>query len=204
MLNTTRQHQFCDRGKLHYSSSHPDMKNTEGCTLALLPMYAGAVPVPNWHFLTRQRFQTKPYTYSNESQEAAMKKMHFALLALLTMLMLGYAESTAQQKNGKIYWMSTVTIPLGKMPEYHVFAERELIPAQEKAGYRYVAGWQTIVGEIEEAVVVAEFDNMDAYQNARATLMASPEWKVVSANLDGLSRGVRTRMLSALPYIKMK
>jgi hypothetical protein len=133
-----------------------------------------------------------------------MNKLHFALLALLAMLMLGYTQSTAQQKSGRIYWMSISTVPLDKMQEYHAFAEKELIPAQEKAGYRYVAGWQTIVGEIEEVVLVAEFDNMDAYQNARATLMASPEWKAVSAHLDGLSRGVRTRMLSALPYVKMK
>ena len=144
------------------------------------------------------------HTYSIPIKEAAMNKSNLALLVLLSLLVLGYTEGTAQQKSGKIYWMSTATVPLGRMQDYHTFAEKELIPMQEKAGYHYVAGWQTIVGEIEEVVLVAEFDNMDAYQKARVALWANPEWKAVAANLDGLSRGVRTRMLSALPYIKMK
>ena len=133
-----------------------------------------------------------------------MKIINFVTLVLFTIFVLSYTTSIAQQKGGKIYWMSTVTVPLGKMQEYHSFAEKELIPAQVKAGYRYVAGWQTIVGEIEEVVVVAEFDNMDAYQKSRETLMASPEWKSVGANLAGLTRGVHTKMMIALPYIKMK
>ncbi len=133
-----------------------------------------------------------------------MRKTCLLFLALLTMLMLVYMQCLAQQQGEKIYWMATSTVPLGKMQAYHAFEEKELIPAQEKAGYRFVNGWQTIVGEIEEVMVVAEFDNMDAYQKARATLMASPEWKSVAAHLEDLTRGVHTRLMSALPYIKMK
>jgi hypothetical protein len=133
-----------------------------------------------------------------------VKKLQLALLAISLIFFLTCAESSAQQKAGKIYWMSTTNVSLYKMQEFHAFVEKELIPVQEKAGYHYVAGWQTIVGDIEEVSLVAEFDNMDAYQKARAALWASPEWKAVSANLEGYSRGIRTRMMVALPYIKMK
>jgi hypothetical protein len=133
-----------------------------------------------------------------------MKRFNLALLALLTACVLSNADVYAQQKGGKVYWMSTVTVPLGRMQDYHAFAAKELIPEQEKNGYHFVAGWQTIIGDIEEVVVVAEFDNMDAYYAARASLLGSAEWKAMGAKLDSFMRGIHTRMLIALPYIKMK
>jgi hypothetical protein len=133
-----------------------------------------------------------------------VKKLQLALVAVSLIFFLAGAQSPAQQRSGKIYWMSTTTVPLGKMQEFHTFVEKELMPLQEKAGYHYVAGWQTIVGDIEEVSLIAEFDDMDAYQKARTTLFASPEWKAVTSHLEGFSRAVRTRMMVALPYIKMK
>ncbi|MER3523894.1 MAG: hypothetical protein C4326_07445 [Ignavibacteria bacterium] len=131
-----------------------------------------------------------------------MKTLSLFTLVLCFVLSVSLSKATAQPKAGKIYWMSTATVPLGKMRDYHTFAEKELVPAQEKAGYRFVAGWQTIVGDIEEVIVVAEFDNMDAYQKARSALMSSPEWRSVSASLDSYTRGVRSGLMIALPFIK--
>ena len=133
-----------------------------------------------------------------------MKTLNVLLLVLVILLLLSHSDIRAQQQTGKVYWMSTVVVPLGKLQDYHLFAEKELFPLQEKHGYHFVAGWQTIIGDIEEVIAVAEFDNMDSYLNARVSLLGSPEWKAMGAKLDGLTRGIRTRMLTALPYIKMK
>lgn len=133
-----------------------------------------------------------------------MKKLNLALLVLGIFLLGSHSDSFAQQQSAKVYWMATVVVPIGKLPEYHAFAEKELIPTQEKYGYRFIAGWQTIIGDIEEAVVVSEFENMDAYLKARVALLGSAEWKTVGTKMDALSRGIRTRMMSAVPYIKMK
>jgi len=133
-----------------------------------------------------------------------MKTLSVSFLALAILLLMTHTDSLAQQQSAKIYVMITVTVPLGKLPEYHALAEKELIPLQEKSGYRFVAGWQTIIGDIEETIRVAEFDNIEAFLKARASLLSSPEWKALADKFDPMMRGVQTRVLSALPYIKMK
>ena len=133
-----------------------------------------------------------------------MKMWNVTLLVLVIFLFANHPDSLAQQQSAKVYWMATVVVPIGKLPEYHAFAEKELIPTQEKYGYRFIAGWQTTIGDIEEAVVVSEFESMDAYLKARVALLASAEWKAIGPKMDALSRGIRTRIMSAVPYIKMK
>jgi len=131
-----------------------------------------------------------------------MKPLTFLLACLL--LIAFTSEICAQQPDTKVYWMAIVTIPVGKIQDYHAFAAKELVPFYEKHGYRFIGGWQTIVGEIEEAISIAEFDNMDAYLKARMSLMASPEWKTIGSKTDMYAKAVRTRMLSAVPYLKTK
>lgn len=109
---------------------------------------------------------------------------------------------TARQKGRKIYWMSTVNIPFGKMKEFHAFLEKELIPAQEKLGYHFVNGWQTIIGDIEEVTEVAESENMDACQRARANLMGSPEWTALGQKCDALTKSIHTNCAIALPHFR--
>lgn len=133
-----------------------------------------------------------------------MKKLTLTLLAVSMIAVFCQRDVVAQQQGGKVYWMSTVVVPLGKLQDYHAFAAKELIPQQEKHGYHFIAAWQTIIGDIEEVVVVAEFDNMEAYYKARVSLLGSPEWKAMGPKLDALTRGIHTRMLSAIPSIKMK
>jgi hypothetical protein len=133
-----------------------------------------------------------------------MNKLTFALLLSGLVLMLCHSESLAQQKDEKVYWMSTVSVPFAKLSEYHTFMEKEALPVYEQNGYHYVAGWQTIIGDIEEVVTVAEFESLAAYQKARFSLLANPEWKALGPKMEGLTKGVRTRMMAALPYFKKK
>ena len=133
-----------------------------------------------------------------------MKRMALFLSVLALLLLPTPQNSSAQQPRQKIFWMATIEVPMGKLPDYHAFAEKELVPVQEKYGYHFVGAWQTIVGEIEEVVMIAEFENMAAYQQARVDLLASEEWKLVSPKMTELTKGIRTRFLSATPYSKIK
>jgi hypothetical protein len=60
-----------------------------------------------------------------------MKQFTLTLLALLAACALSGADVHAEQKSGKVHWISTPTVPLGKMQDYHAFAAKELIPEQE-------------------------------------------------------------------------
>lgn len=86
-----------------------------------------------------------------------MKTLSLLMLVLCVLLPTSLTEAAAQPQAGKISWMSAATVALGKMRGYHTFAEKESVPPQEKAGYDFVAGCQTIVGDIEEVIVVVEF-----------------------------------------------
>ena len=82
--------------------------------------------------------------------------------------------------------------------------EKELAPLTEKHGYKPVATWQTIVGDIEQVISVAEFENMAAYHKARRSLLGSEEWKNLSKKFGELTKNIKTRFLSATPYSKLK
>ena len=110
----------------------------------------------------------------------------------------------AQSSEGKVYWMMTVEVPIGKLAEFHAFNAQELGTITEKYGYKPVATWQTIVGDIEEVISIAEFENMAAYHKSRVALLGSEEWKAASIKFDALVKNVKTRFLSATPYSKMK
>ena len=105
-----------------------------------------------------------------------------------------------QQTSTKVYWMATIEVAVADLPAYHELTEREVFPLQERHGYHWVAAWQTIVGDIEEVIAVAEFESMDAYLRARQSLLASPEWAEASAKFGEMTRSVRTRLLTATPY----
>ncbi|MEX2116457.1 MAG: NIPSNAP family protein [Bacteroidota bacterium] len=133
-----------------------------------------------------------------------MKTFNLFVCLLSICILAGFTQGLAQQPTAKVYWMQILTVSLGKLPDYHTFAEKEMRPLQEKHGYQFVAGWQTIIGDIEEVILVAEFDNMDAYLKARMSLLASAEYKSLQPKVDALLKGIRTRMMTAVPYVKMK
>ena len=133
-----------------------------------------------------------------------MKRITLIIGILAVMLLLNYNDGLAQQLGDKVYWMSTTEIPVGKLTEYHALNEKELRPLMEKHGYKPVATWQTIVGDIEEVIFIAEFENMAAYHKARLSLLGSEEWKTISKKFNELGRKIRTRFLSATPYSKLK
>jgi hypothetical protein len=133
-----------------------------------------------------------------------MKTITTIIGILAILLVLNYNDGFAQQLGDKVYWMATTEVSLGKLTEYHAFSEKELMPLMEKHGYKPVVTWQTIVGDIEEVISVAEFESMAAYHNARRSLLGSEEWKTASKKQDALIKSVKSRFLSAAPYSKLK
>ena len=67
-----------------------------------------------------------------------------------------------------------------------------------------MGGWQTIAGEIEEVMAVADCDNMEASQEVRGTLMGGAARGFLSPMRDGDIRRVRTKFVIPVPYLKSK
>ena len=122
----------------------------------------------------------------------------FAVLAIV--LVLSQAGFATQQSGQKVFWMVTVEVPIADLPAFHALSAEELFPLQARHGYNWVASWQTIVGDIEEVISVAEFESMDAYLQARQSLLGSAEWAELSPEFGALIRSIRTRLLTATPY----
>ena len=129
-----------------------------------------------------------------------MKLLNSSLGFIAILILLGQSSGMAQQLGDKVYWMSTVEVSLSKLESYYIFSANELVPLMEENGYTPIASWQTIVGDIEEVIFVAEFENMEAYHNARKKLVSSIDWPHVSKKLDSLIKSVHTRLLSAAPF----
>ena len=129
-----------------------------------------------------------------------MKLLNSSLGFIAILILIGQSSGMAQQLGDKVYWMSTVEVSLSKLESYYIFSANELIPLMEENGYTPIASWQTIVGDIEEVIFVAEFENMEAYHNARKNLVSSIDWPHVSKKLDSLIKSVHTRLLSAAPF----
>ena len=119
---------------------------------------------------------------------------------IVMFVLISQSSGMAQQLGEKVYWMSTVEVSMSKLQSYYIFNTNELIPLMEEHGYTPVASWQTVVGDIEEVIFVAEFENMEAYHNARKSLLSSIDWPNVSRKLDSLIKSVNTKLLSAAPF----
>lgn len=133
-----------------------------------------------------------------------MKKVIPILGVLAVLLLLVPTNSITQQADEKVYWMVTVEVPLAKLAEYHAGTGQESAALLEKHGYHIIAGWQTIVGNIEEVIFVAEFEDMAAYHKARVSVLGSEEWKSLTEKYGVIARSNKTRFMSALPYIPVK
>lgn len=132
-----------------------------------------------------------------------MKRILFLVTILLSVFLINQ-NTFAQDNESKVYWMSTIEIPLANLAEYHSFNSQMLAPLMGEHGYNEVATWQTIVGDIEEVIFVAEFENMSAYHKARKSLLGSEEWKTVGKKFGELAKGIKSRFLAAAPYSKLK
>ncbi|MEK6569731.1 MAG: NIPSNAP family protein [Bacteroidota bacterium] len=133
-----------------------------------------------------------------------MKHVTLTLTIVALLLVLVGNNSVAQKLGEKVYWMATIEVPLGKQPDYHSMLQKEQMPAMEKYGWNFVGVWQTIVGDIENVIILAEFNDMNAYHTARGAFRGSDEWKVISRKLDEMTTNVKTAFLNAAPYSKMK
>jgi hypothetical protein len=129
-----------------------------------------------------------------------MKLLNSSLGFIAILILLSQSSGIAQQLGDKVYWMSTVEVSLSKLQSYYIFCANELVPLMEENGYTPIASWQTIVGDVEEVIFVAEFENMEAYHNARKSLLNSIDWPNVSKKLDSIIKSVHTRLLSAAPF----
>ena len=96
--------------------------------------------------------------------------------------------------------MVTMEVPMSQLPAYHKLSQEKIFALQARCGYKWVANWQRIVGDIEEVIGVAEFASMDDDLAARKKLLASAAWAAVAPHLDTMSRGIRTRLLRATSY----
>ena len=110
----------------------------------------------------------------------------------------------AQDDSEKIYWMSTIEVAIGDLSDFHSFNMKQLKPLTEKYGYKPVATWQTIVGDIEQVITVSEFENMTAYHKARKSLLGSEGWREIKSKFNKLTKSIRTRFLSAAPYSSIR
>jgi hypothetical protein len=133
-----------------------------------------------------------------------MKAISSILFLVAVFSLFNFDNSYAQDSGEKVYWMSTIEVPLGKLEAYHSFNRRELMPLMIEHGYNPVATWQTIVGEIEEVIFVAEFENMQAYNTARVSLLGSDDWQTASNKFNSLTKGISTRFLRAAPYANLQ
>ena len=129
-----------------------------------------------------------------------MKSINTFFGIITILILLSQSNGMAQQLGDKVYWMSTIEVSVGKLESYHAFNSRELLPLMEENGYTTIAVWQTIVGNIEEVIFVAEFESMEAYHKARVSLLSSIDWQTVSKKLDSLTKSIHTRLLSTAPF----
>ena len=120
------------------------------------------------------------------------------------MLFIFFNIGFAQQADEKVYWMVTTEVALNNISDFHAFNGKELAPLMEKHGYKSVAAWQTVVGDIEEVISISEFENMTAYQKARVSLLGSDAWKAASKKFGTMVKSTKTRFLSATPYSNLK
>jgi hypothetical protein len=134
-----------------------------------------------------------------------MKKYFLFISAVLIATTVFQIDVLAQETSSKVYWMITAEVPLGKLASYHAFNQKELRPVQEKYGYNFIGSWQTIVGDIEQVISIAEFDNMEAYNKARVAFLGSEEWKTsLGSKVDSFLKSIETRFLRALSYSSIK
>ncbi len=133
-----------------------------------------------------------------------MKTRLAIVVAFSVLFVMNPIDVTSQDLGDKVYWMATAEVRLADLAAYHAMNENEQVPLLEKHGYNVIGVWQTIVGDIEEVVILAEFENMTAYHEARKSVLGSEEWKALSEKHGGLTKSIRSRFLSAAPYSKLK
>ncbi len=128
------------------------------------------------------------------------KVLASSLAAIVVALMLTQVGFASQQTSDKVFWMTISEVPIEKLPQFHTLAAETIMPWLEDHGCRWVASWQTVVGDVEEVVSVAEFESIGAYHQARVSLRNSPEWEEFSRALRPLLRSGKSRLLTATQY----
>ncbi len=127
-----------------------------------------------------------------------------AIAALAVILMLTQVGFAAKQPSEKIYWMTISEVPFEHLQQFHDLSAETIIPLFEDHGCRWVASWQTVIGNVQEVVNVVEFETIDAYHSAKVSLLASPEWEQLSRELRPLLKDSKQLLLSATQYSPLR
>jgi hypothetical protein len=122
-------------------------------------------------------------------------------LAALVLTQMGFAASEADDK---IFWMTISEVPIENLQEFHAVSADVVIPLLEDHGCRWVASWETVIGDVQEVVNVVEFESLDAYHEAKVSLLSSPDWEQLSDRFRPLVGRAKQRLLSATEYSPMR
>jgi len=132
------------------------------------------------------------------------KVLASAVTALVVTLMLTQVGAAAKPPSDKVYWMTISEVPVERLQQFHDLSAETIIPLFEDHGCRWVASWQTVIGDVEEVVNVVEFESIDAYHRAKVSLLAGPEWKQLGSELRPLVRSSKQLLLSATQYSPLR
>ncbi len=127
-----------------------------------------------------------------------------AIAALAVILVFTQVGFTAEPPSDKVYWMTISEVPVERLQRFHDLSAETIIPLFEDHGCRWVASWQTVIGDVEEVVNVVEFESIDAYHSAKVSLLASPEWKQLTSELRPLVKDGKQLLLSATQYSPLR
>jgi hypothetical protein len=107
-------------------------------------------------------------------------------------------EDTEQNKSpalGKVYGEWLIRVKPDKGPQYKELIEREGLPLFRAAGGRMVGWWNTLIGDLYEQVTIWEYDSMEAFEKAVASLGASEPFAEFVKLRDPLLAGEKSRFL---------
>jgi hypothetical protein len=132
------------------------------------------------------------------------KVLASAIAALVVTLVLAQVGFAAKQPSDKVYWMTITEVPVANLQQFHDLSAEAIIPLFEEHGCRWVASWQTVIGDVEEVVNVVEFESIGAYHSAKVSLLADPEWEQLGNALRPLVKITEQRLLSATQYSPLR
>jgi len=134
----------------------------------------------------------------------ARKALAPILAGLVVVLVLTQVGFAPKQPNDKVFWMTVSEVPIESLQQFHILSAERMIPLFENHGCRWVASWQTVIGDVQELVNVVEFESIGAYHRAKVSLLASPEWDQLTDTLRPLVRNTKQRLLSATQYSPLR
>ena len=127
-----------------------------------------------------------------------------AIAALVVLVVLAQVGFATKPPGDRIYWMTISEVPFERLQQFHDLSAKTIIPLFEDHGCRWVASWQTVIGDVQKVVNVVEFESIDAYHSAKVSLLASPEWEQLESELRPLLKDSKQLLLSSTQYSPLR